>query len=99
MSDYAGWLEDHATDAARASTKQYERTCDPDKGVRESGSGDALDALLEQTWHLLNRPALHSHTCKVCLNLRPCLQQPCAYRAADSEVSWVCGECLPGEQP
>ena len=54
---------------------------------------DAFEALLEQTYRMLNRPALHSHHCRVCGFLRPCLQQPCAYRATDQGTGWVCGEC------
>jgi hypothetical protein len=52
---------------------------------------DPFEALLEQTYRLLNRPALHSHLCHGCGNLRPCLQQPCAYRATDREREWDCG--------
>ena len=60
---------------------------------------DPLDALLEQVYHQLNRPALHAHTCRRCRMLRPCLQQPCQYRALDCEDSWICGECVAGEEP
>ena len=56
---------------------------------------DAFQALLDRTYNLLNRPALHSHHCSRCHNLRPCLQQPCGARATDQEKDWVCGSCRP----
>lgn len=104
--NYAGWLEDHATDAARASRTgdlQTDEAQDYLEGDRapeppQMATVDALEAILERTYHLLNRPALHSHHCRRCSMLRPCLQQPCAYRATDHESEWVCGECLPGEE-
>ena len=58
---------------------------------RSTGLPDALDALLESTYNLLNRPKLHGHTCQLCGRLRTCTQQPCAYRATDREREWDCG--------
>jgi len=52
---------------------------------------DPLEAILEQTWKLLNRPALHAHACSKCFHLRPCCQQPCKYRATDLEREYDCG--------
>jgi len=52
---------------------------------------DAFQALLEHTYRMLNRPALHSHRCSVCLMERICVQQPCAYRATDLEREYRCG--------
>ena len=105
--DHAGWLEDHATDASRtgeATTMGLERNTellDASQGANDLGHESALrdrheaynafDALLERTYRLLNRPALHSHLCHVCGQLRSCLQQPCAYRATDLEREWDCG--------
>jgi hypothetical protein len=51
----------------------------------------AFTALLQRTYDLLQRPALHSHVCCSCGLLRPCVQQPCAYRATDRERNWDCG--------
>jgi hypothetical protein len=88
----AGWLEDHATDAARELGQEED-----DRG--SNSPADPLDALLERTYRLLNRPKLHSHHCRVCHLLRPCLQLPCHFRALDCEDRWVCGECVAGEEP
>jgi len=57
---------------------------------------DAFQALLEHTYRMLNRPALHSHRCSVCHLERICVQQPCAYRATDLEREYRCG-CEGGE--
>jgi len=113
--DHAGWLEDHATDASRtgeATTMGLERNTellDASQGASDLGHESALrdrqeaynafDALLERTYRLLNRPKLHSHHCRRCSLLRPCLQQPCHFRALDCEDQWICGECVAGEEP
>jgi len=61
-----------------------------------TGHQDAFQALLEHTYRMLNRPALHSHRCSVCLQERICCQQPCKYRATDLEREYRCG-CEGGE--
>ena len=86
----AGWLEDHATDVSRTQLEPVTEALEP--------AYDAFDALLERTYRLLNRPPLHSHHCKRCSLLRPCLQQPCHFRALDCEDQWICGECVAGEE-
>ena len=98
--DHTGWLEDHATDASRTGDLQKDESQDHLEGDRAStASSDPLDALLERTYRLLNRPKLHSHHCKRCSMLRPCLQQPCHFRALDCEDQWICGDCVAGEEP
>jgi hypothetical protein len=94
--DMAGWLEDHATDASRTQLEPITEVLEPQVTVE---AYDAFDALLERTYRLLNRPALHSHHCKRCSMLRPCLQQPCHFRALDCEDQWICGDCVAGEEP
>lgn len=105
----AGWLEDHATDAGRTGETTImglERNTgllDASQGstdVRDDGelrdsyeAHNAFDALLERTYRLLNRPALHSHHCAQCHKLRTCLQHPCSARATDHERNWICSEC------
>ena len=59
--------------------------------VAATGHQDAFQALLEHTYRMLNRPALHSHRCSVCHLERICVQQPCAYRATDLERDYRCG--------
>jgi hypothetical protein len=88
----AGWLEDHATDAARTQLEP------PTEALEPKMAYDAFDALLERTYRLLNRPKLHSHHCRRCSMLRPCLQQPCHFRALNCEDQWICGECVAGEE-
>jgi len=99
----AGWLEDHATDAARTGDlpeDDVQGQPEGDRGLQSTGNAfnDPLEAMLERTYHLLNRPKLHSHHCRRCSLLRPCLQQPCHFRALDCEDQWICGECVAGEE-
>jgi len=90
--NHAGWLEDHATDASRTQLEPIT------EDLEAKVVYDAFDALLERTYRLLNRSKLHSHHCRRCSMLRPCLQQPCHFRALDCEDQWICGECVAGEE-
>ena len=92
----AGWLEDHATDASRTGdlpTDDVQGQSEGDRGLQGAANAfnDPLEAMLERTYHLLNRPKLHSHVCQTCGYLRPCLKHPCTYRATDLEREWQCG--------
>jgi len=95
----AGWLEDHATDAARTAqtgdlpVDDVQGQPEGDRGLQSTGNAfnDPLQLMLERTWGLLNRPKMHAHACCKCFHLRPCVQQPCAYRATDLEREWDCG--------
>jgi len=92
------WVESQAD---RLSSDQF---CLGEEEVQEEGdrapepprraSVDALEAILERTYNLLNRPKLHAHACCKCFHLQPCVQQPCAYRATDLEREWDCGCAL-----
>ena len=102
-SNMAGWLEDYATDAARTGDLQKDESQDHSGVDRASApegraSIDPLQLILERTWGLLNRPKLHAHHCRRCSMLRPCLQQPCHFRALDCEAQWICGDCVAGEE-